>query len=189
MFYLSLGILILIIGASLYFKGRSFVFKYLFIGTIILVFGFFCYQSYQQYQIWSQNELSKHLLPPYISIGYFIFYTLMRFFGPYLISLAAAILFLFSAKILNKKYEERFFYSEEYYLGALAIFLAGHPGWLFYLIFLIVIYLLIHLYSSFIIRNSSQRVSLYHLWIATAIFVIILSKWLQDLSLWGLLKI
>jgi len=188
----SLGILIIFLGASR-LTGRSFAInlprlsKYFFAATIILIFIFLFFQSYQQYQLWLKNDISKHLLPPYQDINYFIFYSLTRFFGPYLISLATGILFLFSAKILNKKYQKRFFYPEEPYFGALAVFLAGWPGLLFYIIFLTLIYLFIHLYSLFIIHNS-QRISLYYLWLPVAIFVILIQKWLELLPLWKLLK-
>jgi len=202
LFYLSLVILIFALGAQLwlrFFVNRrgltrintrinADILKYIFLTSLFLIFILLFYQSFKQYQFWSQNEISKHLLPPYQSINYFIFYVATRFFVPYLISLVVAILFFFAAQFLNKKYEERFFYPEEYYLGALAIFLMGHPGWLFYLIFLIFIYLLIHLYSLLITHYSLQRVPLYYLWIPTAIFVILISKWLEHLSLWSLLK-
>jgi len=165
------------------------VFKHIFIFAVIIVFLYASYLSYQQYQAWSQGEVSKNLLPPYTNINYFIFYSLTRFFAPHLISLIAAILFFFSARILNnKKYEERFFEQEEYYFGALSIFLVGHPGWLFYFVFLIFIYLLIHISSSFIVHSPSFRVPLYHLWLPAAIFVILISKYLQGLFLWQLLK-
>ncbi len=213
MFFISLAILIVaLLGALRPRSERSIWFKYIFIFSIIIIFASNFYFSYQQYQTWLKNDVSKHLLPPYASINYFLFYSFTRFFAPYLISLAAAILFFFSAKILNKKYEERFFEPEEYYFGALSIFLLSHPGWLFYLVFLIIAYLLIHLYSLLISsllnrsgrtrigriarknaeENKEQqegiRISLRYLWIPIAIFVIIISGWLSNLSIWQLLK-
>jgi hypothetical protein len=196
--YLFLGILILSFGASLY-RRRSFgnnilIFKRIFLTAIILIFILLFHQSYQQYQIWSQNEISQYLLPPYQNIGYFVFYVISKFFAPYLISLAAALTFLFSAKIINKKYDERFFEPEEPYLGALVIFLTGWPGALFYFIGLILIYLVIQIfimfYYKFFARVSPRevRVGLRYLWIPVGIFVIIISKYLQSLSLWQLLK-
>lgn len=174
------------------------IIKYIFLFSVVITFSLLFYQSYKQYQFWSQNEVSRYLLPPHQSINYFIFYALARFFAPYLISLAAAVLFLISANLLNKKYQERFFYPEEYYLGAISLFLVGHPGWLFYLALLIVIYLIIHLVA--LMRNNAdsnaeqrgmvRRISLYYLWLAVAIFVIIFNKlFLSSLSWWQLLKI
>ena len=182
---------------------KSDLLKYIFIVSIFIIFLLLFYQSYQQFQIWSQNELSKFLLPPYQPLNYFLFYVGVRFFAQYLISLAAAFIFIIAAKFLNKKYKERFFYEEEFYLGAIGLFLSGHPGWLFYVISLLLIYLLMHLYSLFIIpaflrlksqnlagrHNSSQRISLYWLWIPMAIFVILIQSWLQELAIWQILKI
>jgi len=212
LFYFSLAILIFALGAQLwlrFFVNRrgltrintrinADIFKYIFLISLFLIFILLFYQSFKQYQFWSQNEVSKHLLPPYQSINYFIFYVATRFFVPYLISLVVAILFFFAAKFLNKKYEERFFYPEEYYLGALAIFLMSHPGWLFYLALLIVIYLIIHLValtqnnadSNAEQRGMVRRISLYYLWLPTAIFVIIIiNYWFQNFSWWNTLKI
>lgn len=211
LFYLSLVILIFSLGAS-FIRGRSLrnrqfsirsgltrIFQileadkrgyhYIFYGSVVLIFTLLSYQSYAQYQIWSQNEVSRFLLPPYQSISYFLFYSAIRFFAPYFISFIAASLFLKAAQKLNKKYEERFFYPEEPYMGAIAIFLTGHPGWLFYSALLIIIYLIIHIFSSLISHFSSCRISLYYLWLPTGIFVIMIQKWLELLPLWDLLKI
>ena len=201
---LTLSILIVFLGASR-LAGRSFavnqritnptrIYKYFFLVAISLFFSFFVFQSFQQYWVWAGNELSKNLLPPYQSANYFIFYVFTRFFAPYLISLAAALVFLFLTKILNKKYGERFFEPEEFYLGASAIFLSGHPGWLFYVVFLLAIYVLIQLFStakSSILNSkfSPVRVSLYRLWIPTAIFVILIQRWLELLPIWQILKL
>lgn len=228
LFYFSLGILILALGAQLWLRffvnDRSgltrittrinadiikHISQFAFRFSIFAIFLLLFYQSYKQYQFWSQNEVSRYLLPPHQSINYFIFYALARFFAPYLISLAAAVLFLISANLLNKKYQERFFYPEEPYFGALAIFLVSHPGWIFYVTAVILIYLLIHLFTliyyklrSLTIERSNAiersnrleqkpvRVSLRYVWLPTAIFVIIIiNYWLQTLSWWNLLRI
>ncbi|MEE8131887.1 MAG: hypothetical protein V3T98_02475 [Candidatus Paceibacterota bacterium] len=195
-FEISLTILILVLGLQIirHFGGlfgyRSIFVKSIFISSVVLVFLLLFYTTWQQFEVWSQNEFSKFLLPPYQALDYFIFYSFFKFFAPYLISLFVALVFLFTAKFLNKKYQERFFYSEELYFGALAIFLVGHPGWLFYIVFLIVIYLLIHLYSLFIIYDLSRRISLYYWWMPVGIFVILISNyWLSSLPLWQLLKV
>ncbi len=198
---LVLSILIVFLGASRPWSGRSVwfennkqkLFKYIFIFSIIAIFAFLISQSFQQYQAWAGDELTKNLLPPYQSVNYFIFYIFTRFFAPYLISLVVALAFLFSAKILNKKCGERFFYPEELYFGAAAIFLTGHPGWLFYVVLLLVVYVLAQLFStakSSILNTqySSPRISLYWLWIPTAIFVILIQRWLEILPLWQILK-
>lgn len=208
LFEISLAILILVLGLQIIRRfgglfgicsrsGFTRIFKkieadsrgyfYIFIISIFIIFGMLFYQSYQQYQVWSQNEPSKFLLPPYQTLNYFVFYVFMRFFVPYLISLIAAFLFFFAAKILNKKYEERFFEPEEFWLGVLAIFLMGHPGWIFYAVIFILVYLIIHILGF--CRSGFTRLSMYYLWIPIGIFVMIISKYLQSLPIWQLLKI
>jgi len=186
MFYFSLGILILTEGASLYRKRRSFVFKYIFIGGVILIFGFLFYQSWLQYRVWSQNELSKFLLPPYQSIAYFLGYSFTRFFKNYLISLVVALLFLSAAVFLNKKFQERFFEKEELYLGALAIFLVGHPFWMFYFLAVMTVgvlgslFLKVTSYHAYRqagkLQVTSRRFPFYRFWLPLAILVLIIGK-------------
>lgn len=201
--YFSLSILILSLGAQIILrffgiKLRNYeflriykkkFFKHIFIFSAILVFSILFYDSYLQYFTWSQNELSKMFLPPYQPINYFLFYVGMRFFGPYLISLVFAFLFFVVAKELNKKYQERFFYEEEFYIAALAIFLIGYPLAIFYLIAVISIYLLAHFILIGASRNLGERLSTYYLWLPIAISVIIISEWLMGLEWWKLLKI
>jgi hypothetical protein len=168
----------------------------IFIAAIICVFGFASYQSGQQYLLWKNDEMGKLLLPPYQDIDYLIFYARTRFFNPYLLSLFFGIAFLWAAKILNKKYQERFFEPIEPYLLATAIFLVGHPTWLFYLIFLIGLYLFIHFINSLFnwkleIGNwkFGRRLPLYYLWLSTAILIILISRWVMELPWWQMLKI
>lgn len=176
MFYLALGILILTEGASLYWKRRSFVFKYIFLGGVILIFGFLFYQSYQQYQVWSGNEIFKFLLPSYQPINYFFFYCFTNFFEKQLIALGAAFLFLAAAFLLNKKFQERFFEKEEPYLGALAIFLVGHPWWMYYFIVVCLIGVVGTFYLK--IRRSEKRFPFYHFWLPVAIILMVVKIFL-----------
>src|SRR3989344_1506473 len=85
--------------------ARRGLFGILFLcAAILLVFGFAVYESWQQYYIWENNDLSKFFLPPHQDFDYFVFYVRSRFFNPYLLSLFFGFLFLYAAKILNKKY-------------------------------------------------------------------------------------
>lgn len=209
LFYFSLIILSLNLGAQIIqerrlYNLRSFgvkllnyeflriyekkFFKHVFIFSVILLFFILFYDSWMQYSIWSQNEFSKSFLPPYQTINYFLFYVGMRFFAPYLISLAFAFLFFFAAKYFNKKYQEKFFYEEEFYIGALAIFLIGYPLAVFYLIAVALIYLLAHFILAGASKNLGGRLSTYYLWLPIAIFVIIIKTWFQILPWWGILK-
>lgn len=195
LFYFSLSVLVLVFGAQVFLRPFSAnqilikrIFTQIFIFAVLIIFSLLFYYSYRQYAVWLSAEPTKFLLPPYQSIDYFIFYIFARFFASYIISLAAATAFLYAAKNLNKKFNERFFYEEEIWFGALALFLTGWPGALFYFIGLVSAYLIIHL-LSFVINRGPLVISLYYLWIPIAIIVIIINNWLIGLEWWKLLKI
>ena len=164
------------------FFGRA-----IFLSAIIAIFSLSFYLSWQQYQFWKSDHLGKLFLPPYQNFNYFIFYIRTRFFNPYLLSLFFSLLFFWSAKHFNKKYEGRFLEESETYILASAIFLVGHPNWLFYLILLLLVSLLLSL-ANFLYFEHGKRLSLYYLWLPTAIFTILISKWLEMLPWWQTLK-
>ncbi len=155
------------------------------IGSSLAALIYYLYLVYQQYFTWfSAGPPASYFLPPYQSWSYVFGYHFTRFGLKYIISLAGGLFFLLSAKALNKKYEERFFEKEELYLGALAIFLTGTPGEVFYFGGLIGLYLLLHLilvllnklnvsWSSWG-KNQEARLPMYWLWLPLAIFVIII---------------
>jgi len=168
------------------------IFQWVFYVSVILIFTNSFYLSYSQYKIWKFGpflEFTKFFLPPHQNINYFIGYALFYFFATYLVSLVFAILFLKAAKYYNKKYEEKFFYQEEYYLGALAIFLSGFPGVFLYIISLFIASVLGSLILNRFFTLKGERMSFYYLWIPVAIFVIIISKYLQQLPIWQLFKL
>lgn len=182
-FYSSLIILILLFGIQLGFRflkigqERFFhVVRIVFFASVFIIFIFLFYYSREQFFAWYKaGPPAQYLVPPFTSIGYFLYYVLTRFWASYLASLAAAILFFYAAKKLNKKYQERFFYPEEYYFLALGIFLTGHPGWLFYLFLVLSAYLLISGFKTIILKYK-ERISFYYLWLPTAILVILISR-------------
>ena len=163
--------------------------KLFFLAGIVIIFGFIGYEAVRQYLSWLHDPLARFLLPPYQSFNYFALYALTRFFGPYLVSLGVALMILQAAKIINRSRGELFFEKEEPYLAATSIFLVGHPGWLIYLIFLLGIYLLLHI--IFRLRGAKDvRLPLYRLWAPTAFFVILLNEyWLSHTHWWPLLKV
>ena len=191
---LPLTLLGVIWGASLFERGRSLLVRYskfIFIFVVAGLFFYGVYLSSLQYEAMTTGGLSKFLLPPYQSINYFLIYIAgARIFGPYVLSFLASLLFMWAAARYNKKYDERFFEREEIYFGALAIFLVSHPGWIIYFPTLIVLYTLIQLYNRFVRRRVNERIPLYHLWVPTAIFVILINEyWLSNMPFWLLLKI
>ena len=171
--------------------GRSFLRshrKTVFLTPVVILLGMSFYFSWRQYLLWSAGSLTQFFLPPYQDIGYFAFYSLTRFFAPYLISLVFALLILWIAIIFNKKSGGIFFEKEEPYLAAISLFLVGHPGWLIYLVALISVYFILHT-LNLALRREATRLPLYHLWAPTAFFVILINEyWLSSTHWWQLLS-
>lgn len=184
----------MIFGTSLIKRGRSFLrthYRSIFISVAFIFFTYATYLSSLQYYAMQNNSIAELFLPPHQSISYFIvFIAGARICGPYLISLIASLIFMSVANKYNLRYNERFFEKEEIQLGGLSFFLVGHPGWIFYFPLLIFIYLLIQIFNNLVLRRANVRIPVYHLWVPTAIFVILISVyWLSGTQLWRLLKI
>ncbi|MEK7076889.1 MAG: hypothetical protein AAB967_01520, partial [Patescibacteria group bacterium] len=94
-----------------------------------------------------------------------------RYLAPPAIALLAAIIFGYAAWFLNKKFGERFFENEEPALFALGVFLAGYPGFLFYIPLVLVIGILLAIHYSLLKKG---RTPFYYLWLPTAIFAILI---------------
>ena len=190
----SLVMLGVVWGASSSHRGRSLLaehYKTIFALFVGVLFAYGAYLSSLQYYAMRSDGLAKFLLPPYQDINYFLIHIAgARIVGPYILSLMVAFLFMWASGRHNRKHNEQFFEKEEIYLGALSFFLVGHPGWIIYFPTLIVLYMSIQLYSRFVRRRIDERIPLYHLWVPTAIFVILINEyWLSQMAFWLLLKI
>ena len=150
--------------------------------AVLVVFGFQIYLSWKQYGIWKNDEMGKFLLPPHQNFDYFVFYVRSRFFNPYLLSLSFGALFFWAAEYLHKKYDGRFFEPIEPYLLGTSMFAVGNPLWLFYLIILLSIFLIIQFIYNICYPLNAKRLSLYYLWLPSAIFTILLEPVLRIYS-------
>jgi len=170
--YASVALLGLAMGAQLMGRSHLLLFlKIFFPLSVTLVLSIAGYFTYLQYESWSVNPLGKFYLPPHQGIDYFLFYTGTRIWGPWLIALAAAVLFGFLAHYFNRRFSERFFEQEEPWLFALGAFLTGYPGFLLYLVGVLFFGVLLSIsYSLF----SKGRAQLYWLWLPSALFVILM---------------
>ncbi len=214
MFWISLAVLVgvWVFGFWLRFRGpyqlpfwgygRTINFRWVFVAVIAVVAINLFYLTRSQFFLWYNDEFSKYLIPPYSGIGYFIFYTFTRFWAPYVISLAVALIFLWLAGYFNKRKDYRFFQPEEPYFLAIAIFLSGHPAWVLYLILALSGGLAFTLlargswlrgsYRKMFALNghatkplddrdianpNSTRISFYHLWLPAGIATVLLNQW------------
>lgn len=174
----SLTILALATGAVA-LCGRPFVVSWVkkgFFLSIAAVVMAQTYLAYAQYHFWQLVSPSKYLLPPYQPISYFLQYVGWRLFAPYALSLAVGIAFALAARWYNRRRDNQFFYDEEYWFMAMAIFLTGHPGWLLYLVALCAIMAIV-LFFRLVILRKNEKLSFYYLWFPLALAVVALWKW------------
>lgn len=150
--------------------------KTVFFISLAGVFLFYLYLVYARYQDWSADigGIGKYFVPPHTSIFYVFGYEFTRFLIYYLVALAVAVLFLFSAKYLNYRFGGKFFENQEPYLGALSVFLLGHPDWGYAWIYYIAAVLASAVVGSMVMSHwlkKTERFSLYWLWLPIAILV------------------
>lgn len=186
--FLSYVILVLILGAQL--TRRSFLIRrrwFIFSAAVLIIGILEAYYVSAQYRLWSANELTKYLLPPYQGPSYFSFYIIKRLLAPFVISLPVALISSFLIFQLNRSFTFRFFYQEEPFLAAISIFLVGYPAFLFYLPLILLTLLIVFVFFS--LRYHSRRLPFLYLWVPTAILVIIISGWLSRFDWWRLLAV
>ena len=150
--------------------------------------------SHLQFEAWANGGfVAQHLVPPLGGHRYFLFYIWWRFWAPYAISFVVAPIFFRLARWYNQRHSEQFFYEEEYYFIALGIFLTGQPGWIFYLLAMVLVAICAHIgiaASRFagLVTTDCRRFSLYDFWLPVAAFVILSMTWIAQLPWFGVLK-
>ena len=172
-------------------SGRGVVIKYGRTAFVLILIGGILvgtYNSLLQYSAWGEGELTQYLLPPH-NPTYFFFYVFMRIWTPYMVSAIMALLILWGLPVINKRCDGKFFEEGENYLAAIVVFLMGHPGWLFYLLEIVGVYLVWHLLNT-LLRRKQTRLPLYSLWAWIGIVSSAINKYfIVGTTLWYLLKI
>ncbi len=128
-------------------------------------------EAYAQYQAWRLDPLAKFYLPPYQSWAYFALYVGSRFIFPAVIAIAAGFAGIGVAKVMNRRYGERFFEREEPYLFGLGLVALGYPGFLFYLIFLGISTVF---WTLMFRARGYERAPFYFLWLSVALVAILI---------------
>ncbi len=153
---------------------------WIFLIAIVMVLVMGGYLSWYIYHSWQTGDVEKFLLPPHQPITYFLKYSFMLFFSQYVVSFLISLVALGATLFLNKKYEGRFFESEEPFLFATGLLLAGHPGWIIFLVAL----LLSTIVFSLTQLKKDTRTSLYFLWMPAAVASIVLNDGLIQSIPW-----
>ena len=114
--------------------------------------------SVLNYFAWKQNDVSKHLLPPFSPITYVLHYSWQHYLFEPVVVIVAALLLFWLINRLNKRFNNQFFYDEEPYLAALGILTIGWPNCLIYLSLVLFLGIIFHLFriifSSFIQKKA-----------------------------------
>lgn len=168
--------LILLIGLFLIQIFKRDWFKKIVFIWILVVIGIFLagiIDSFNQYFLWRKDPIFKFLIPPYKSINYFLDFVFMRFFSYWILALIVALIINKTALFFNKKYNERFFESEEIPIATLGMFLSGWPGFLLYVILILIFGLILSIIYT--LKNKG-RAPLYYFWLSSAILVILIKN-------------
>jgi hypothetical protein len=146
-------------------------------------------EFFGQYYVWSHGNSSQGLLPPYTPISYFIGYCTYRFVWPVLAAILVGLVFIVLAKILNKRFDQRFFEDDEPWHIIYGLVIVGHPYWIFYIFVVIIAAVAIYLFNLIFQKMKfGQIFSLYPLWIPVAFMVIVFSEWIIKIPIIQSLK-
>jgi len=135
--------------------------------TFLIIFAIFL--SVLNYYAWKQNDISKHLLPPFASITYILHYSWQHYLFEPVIVILVALLAFWLIKLLNQKFKNTFFYDEEPYLAALGILATSWPNCLIFLSLV----LFLGVISHFVVKE--KRFPLLYFWLPCALLVLLLS--------------
>ena len=128
------------------------LFFYSFTGIIIfrsLVLTFL------NWWLWSQQLITRQLLPPNSPISYVLKYSWQHYFFASIVTIIFALIVFWGIKSLNKKFNNVFFYDEEPYLASFGILVTGWPNCLIYLSSVLVLGILFHF--LFLCFNFNKR--------------------------------
>ena len=176
----SLGVLLLLLGAQI-MRPRLLlrIAGWGFMVSVFLTFFIAGHWTYQQYNLWQTTELSQLFLPPHQPISYFFQYAFTHFWIGLLIAFIVSLIGFFGMKLLNRRFQERFFWPAEPWLFATALLLVGHPVWIYYSIALFAVALLLTTYHLLFTKNHVFKLSFYWLWLPVAIGCIIVMRLLN----------
>ena len=146
------------------------------------------YLSRLQFLTWQADAVTRYLLPPYRPAGYFFGYVWLRLWAPYALSACVAAVAYAAASFANRRRGGVFFEYEEPYFLATGILMAGHPGWVAYVVLTLGAYLAVSAVRFAFIRRA-ERISFYRFWLPCAAVVVALEAvfsgygWYADLFL------
>lgn len=136
--------------------------------------------SRAQFIAWRADPYgAAYLVPPLRPIGYFLRYSFVHFWLEYILSFVVAWVFFKAARALNARRGGMLFEPEEIYFLAIGLMVAGHPGWIFYILLVFAAYLLTSVIAT-LAHGVRARLSFYYFWLPCAVVTIALSAYLKQ---------
>lgn len=163
-------ILVLIVWAMSLYCRRTFLISWrviFFLAPVALLFYYLFFLMRHQYVSWLHDEITRYLLPPYADVSYFLYYSFTHYFFAPMISFFIASITLIIVLYLNHWRRGTLFFKEEPYFLAVALFLSGHPGWIWYGIILFSV-TFIYALVCWVVTRKIHRISYYHFWLPCA---------------------
>jgi hypothetical protein len=182
----SLVLLIILFLIQVFKRDVFKKFTFIWIVAVCGVFLTGIIESINLYFLWLKDPVLQFLIPPHKNLNYFLNFVGMRFFVSWVLALAAALILNRVAFWANKKYDERFFESEEISFGTLGMFLVGWPGFLFYISLILILGLILSIIYT--LKNKG-RAPLYYFWLSAAIFIILMQNFILPQSFLNIFKI
>jgi len=184
---------IILLGYFIYklvFKNNEIAKNILIIGTIVIGsfrIIFSLASSILQGLIWWSDSyfLAKALTPPYAPFTYITSYVWLHFLGDTCFTLIGALGLFFLLKLINKIGHDRFFYEEEYWLGALGGVVVGWPNLILYFFLAMFLNIFVHLIA--LLLKKEGRISLLYMWSVAIVLTMIFGNKLAILT--GLFKL
>lgn len=134
-------------------------------------------EFYGTYYLWLASAPSRYLLPPHTPLSYFLGYGWQRFLKDDVFAFAVAAGLFLAIVLLNRFFEERFFYQEEPYLAVLGALAVGWPNWSLFLALVLVPGVVFHLgrlVGDLVFRREKDltfRLSFLYFWLPAALVV------------------
>jgi hypothetical protein len=158
--------------------------------NIFMIFFRSVYCTFTNYWIWKQNPQFKIFLQP----DYFIKFSLNSYWIASVITILFGILLFKLIIYLNKKFDNRFFYTEEPYLIFLGIIINPWPMFFFFILFSIACLLILQIINLLIqlvnLRNKKtqlERMPMLYIWIPAMLlslflYMIIFTNFMPELK-------
>jgi hypothetical protein len=168
------------------------ILKFFFFSFISVIVLRSCILSSLNWWLWSQQLITRWLLPPYAPVSYILKYSWQHYWLEPIISILIAFIVFLGIYLFNKKFEGNLFYKEERYLAGLGVLATGWPSCLVFLSLVLFSGIIFHLFNILFLfakqkywmknqfeenklRFDNIRLSLLYFWLPCALLILLFS--------------